>query len=215
MSDKKTRAVFFGIFVVTGFSVAISIALDVHPIDIYNRLEFKANELLLIESQHRQLQKKYFELQHDYFELETRHNNLLAKVQSGEEAVKNIRLTGSKEGRSLSTIPYSVPSNLTVEQKYLLAFSHMREGRFEEAAKTFDQVLSIPEGALYQTAQTFYESGVAWFEIKNYKKAREAFQATKIRADGVGKPEMLRKVELWMKILDQRKLASAKESAHE
>lgn len=213
MKLTKSRSLVFGFLVVTGFSVATAIAFNVHPLDILDRTEAKAHELLLVESQYNQLKQKYFELQHEYFQLEERHNALLAKVQSAEEAVKNIRITGSKEGRSVAKISYSVPSNLTMEQKYLLAFNHMREKRFEEAAKTFDAVLSVPEGALFQNAHSFYESGVAWFEVKNFKKAREAFQAAKARAEGVEKPEMLRKVELWMKILDQRKLASAKESA--
>lgn len=212
MGSYMKKSAIFAFVVVVGFTVGLCVVMRIDPIEIATQVEFKAKELLLVESQYSNLQKKYYELQHEYFALEERHNALLAKMQSQDEANQNLHLTGSKEGRTIASIEYTVPTGLTMEQKYLLAFSHLREKRFLEAAKTFESFLNVPEGAPYQKAQSFYEAGVAWYEVKNFKKAREYFLAAQDRAEGVEKPQLVRKVELWLKVLDrQRQLASFKE----
>lgn len=211
MSARNSRSLVFGVLVITGFAGAFAFFLGVRPFEILEKADAKASAIMKLEAEHANLQKKYSELERDFFDLEKRHNALMAQMESKEEAERNLKLTGAKDGRSTASIGYSVPAGLSMEQKYLLAFSHMREKRFAEAAITFEAVLGSPEGALYQNSQAFYESGVAWFQVKNYKNSRTAFLAAKARAEGVQKPEMIRKVELWLMILEHKKHVGSQE----
>jgi TolA-binding protein len=204
MSSRNTRSFMFSTLVIGGFAIAFTLAAGVRPFEFWAKFESNAQEILMMESQYAALQKKYQELRREFFNLEQRHNELLAKVESREEAEKNLTLTGSKEGRTLASIEYHVPTNLTVEGKYLLAFSHLKENRFLEAAKTFENFLSVPEGAAFQNSKTFYEAGVAWFKSNNYKEAHDYFVMAKDRVSGVEKAEMLRKIELWQLVLDSK-----------
>lgn len=152
------------------------------------------------------LEKRNAELEKRNMELESKYASLLADVESKKLGENNLKLTGSKNGRSPASIDYRLPTDLDPEARITLAYQHMKEKRFSHAAVAFDSVLWVPEGALEQTAKNFYEAGVAWFEVKNFKKAKVCFAAATAHADGEDKKEIQRRVDLWMRVLEKKKM---------
>lgn len=175
------------------------------PVLAWKNFQKKVHLLFTLESRHKILEEKYEELEKKYVELEHEYAAMLAEIESKGRGENNLKLTGSRTGRTIASIHYEVPKGLDNDAKLELAFQHMRQKRFAEAAATFDTFLWEPEGAALQTARNFYEAGVAWFEVKNLKKARTCFEAATAHAEGDEKKEIQRRVELWMRVLDKTK----------
>lgn len=173
-------------------------------IPVWSGMAEKIERMRTAETRYEALEREHAELKKRYFALEHEYESLRAEVESKDTAERNLKLAGSPSGRSLASIPYKVPENLNMDQRYALAFEHMREKRFAEAAATFESFLSEPEGASQQTANAFYTAGVAWFKLENYKKARQYFEVSLQKADGEERAKIHHKVELWMRVLDKK-----------
>lgn len=189
----RTIVVFVGISLLTGCSGG--------PVLWWQKVHSKTMDLFTMDHRFHALEEQNAELEKKYLSLEAKYVNLLADVESQKKGESNLKLTGSKEGRSIASIDYKVPKDMDPETRTDLAYQHLKEKRFSEAAITFDSVLWIPEGALEQTAKNFYEAGVAWYEVKNFKKAKLCFEAATAHADGEEKKEIQRRVDLWMRVL--------------
>lgn len=166
-------------------------------VEHFNKVEAK---YVALEKEHAHLKAEYFRLEHEYLSLQS-------QVSSKELASASLKATGSKEGRSLASINYEVPKNLKPEELLALAYEHLREQRFMQAAKTFETMLSLPESSALHSSGVFYSTGVAWFQVQNFSKAKENFELARGQAEGEEKEKINRKVELWMRVID-RKLAS-------
>jgi TolA-binding protein len=176
----------------------------------WQNLNAKARTLMHVEAQYVLLRQDHEKLQAEYYQLEHDYMSLVAEKSTKQEVKENLELTGSKVGRSPASITYQVPPGMLPEQEFALAFTHMREKRYGEAAMTFDAFLWIPEGAVVQTANAFYTAGVAWFEVKNYKKAKQCFSEALVRAEGDERAKVAHKVDLWMRVID-RNMGTIKE----
>lgn len=174
----------------------------------WQNLQSKSGQILTAEIRYEELEKAHAELREEHYELEHRYLSLLAEVESKRQGEERLKNTGSKDGRTPAEINYQVPADMDAEARNLLAYQHVKAGRFPQAAKTFDSFLWAPEGAAFQTAKNFYEAGVAWYQVRNYKKAKSCFQAVLQHADAVERTEFERRVDLWMRVLDQRLPAS-------
>ena len=164
----------------------------------------KIEHLRSLEAKYEALLQEHEKLKKEYFVLENQLDSLRAQSESTHLAEENLRLTGSPVGRSPASVDYKVPEGLDHEQRYALAFDHMRERRYGAAAVSFESFLHEPEGAAYQTANAFYTAGVAWFQLDNFNKARAYFDIALQKAEGDEKAKIRHKVELWMRVIEKK-----------
>lgn len=160
-----------------------------------------------LEADYASLQKRHEKLQKDYFQLEAEFTELRARMESQEAAEQNLRVAGSLTGRTPASIAYSVPHGLKPEELLGLGFEHFSEKRFAEAAATFEELLKQPEAATVADAVAIYTAGVCWYELGNYRKAKERLEEARGAASGDQREKIQKKVDLWMRVID-RKLAS-------
>jgi tetratricopeptide (TPR) repeat protein len=164
----------------------------------------KARELTELDAKYKALQAEHEKLQHDYYRLEAETMELRAQVESVEVGDRNLKATGSLEGRTLSSITYEVPKGLRADEALALAYEHFTEQRFAEAAATFEDVFQRPEGAALVDASARYTAGVAWFQLGNYVKARERFEEARNSASGEQREKIHKKVDLWLRAIDRK-----------
>ena len=177
------------------------------PVTWWKSINEKAHHLATVEANYEALKKEHEKLQTEFYHVEHEYVTLKAEVQSKESADLSLTLTGSKEGRGIASIHYEPPKSLPLKDLLSLAYEHLREKRFPEAAATFESFISQPESASLQKTDVFYSAGVAWYQVKNYSKARENFETARQHAEGEEKEKVHKKVDLWMRAID-RKLAS-------
>lgn len=177
------------------------------PVSWWKSLNQKAKDMAELEARYEALRREHETLRNEFYRLEHEHAELTAQLHSQKTASESLAATGSRLGRTPASISYRAPAGLDSQGLLALGYEHLREKRFAEAAVTFETLLSQPESAAVQGAGAYYSAGVAWYQINNFRKAREAFEAAKAHADGEERERVRKKVELWMRVID-RKLAS-------
>ncbi|MCO5144218.1 MAG: hypothetical protein M9962_14105 [Oligoflexia bacterium] len=185
--------------------LAVLSACSKSPLSQWKSANKKAKHLMSLEAKYVALEHEHERLKKDYFKLEKEYASLLAETRSKETATQNFALTGDKEGRSLASIAYEVPDNLDEKNLVSLAFEHMRSERFGEAASVWEKVLAQPEYAASRDAQMMFNAGVSWFNVKNYRKAKENFEAARANASGEEKEKIRKKSELWIRVIESKK----------
>ncbi len=173
----------------------------------WKKVNAKAQHLATLEARYEILVKEHEKLKEDYYRIEHEVASLRAKEQGQGLAELNLKATGSALGRRPASISYKAPLGLKLEELQDLAFEHLREHRFAEAAVTFEEFLTKPEAASLQTADVLYSAGVAWFQVGNYNKAKEYMLEAGHFASGEQKEKVRKKVGLWQRVID-RKIAS-------
>lgn len=196
------RMNFPAVFLIFGFSL-LATGCSKNPLHWWASINEKARHLASVEAKYQALLAEHERLEKDYFQLEHEHAALTAKVQSKELSTLNLAATGSTHGRNPASISYAPPKGLKLDELLSLAYEHLREKRYAEAAVTFEDYLSKPEAA-GQNGDAIYASGVAWFELGNFKKARESFESAKRHANGESKEKIHKKVDLWLRVIDRK-----------
>lgn len=179
-----------------------------NPVAWWNSINKKAEHIAKVESKYEALKKEHERLQAEFYHVEHEYEALRAEVNSKETANLSLALTGTKEGRAPASIHYDIPKGLEPKALLELGYEHLREKKFAEAAVTFESFISLPESASLPLTDVFYSAGVAWYQVKNFKKARENFETAKQHVEGEEREKMHKKVDLWMRAID-RKLASS------
>lgn len=197
----------------TSFPIFLFCALALHgceanPFAWWAKVNAKAHHLITLEARHEVLAKEHEKLKSENLRLEDELAELKSQVESRDLAKLNLEATGSPTGRRPASISYTVPTGLKPEEIQSLAYEHFREKRFAEAAVTFEEFLTLPEASALHDSNALYSAGVAWFQVGNFKKAREQLENAKTGAAGEQKEKIRKKVDLWMRVID-RKLASA------
>lgn len=199
-----------------GFAlIAVSITLSgcMNPIHWWANINHKARDLQSIRSRYEVIEKEYEELRLKHLELEHKFQSVQAELEMERARHQNASITGSAEGRHLANISYSVPETLSMKERYDLALKHVEHKKFQEAFVLFESFLWVPEGAPVQNAAAYYNAGVASFQVKNFNRAREYFEAANTHGDGLKDSETLRRTSLWLKILSKR--SDRKIASHE
>jgi tetratricopeptide (TPR) repeat protein len=174
------------------------------PVGWWKSVNKKAAHLAKVEAQHEALLKQHAALERNYYRLEAELAELKGEAANKDLASLNLAATGSVTGRGPSSISYQIPAGLKPEELQSLAYEHLREKRFAEAAVCFEQLLTLPEAVSLHDANSMYSAGVAWFQLGNYKKARDHFDSSKAQAAGEEKEKIRKKVELWMRVIDRK-----------
>ncbi len=192
------------------FTFAFSFALvgcGSGPVTWWKNVNQKAHHLMTVEAKYHALREEHEALKRRHLILEGELAELKSATETKEMVALNLKATGSETGRHPASISYAVPKGLAPDELLTLAMQHMKEERFSEAAVTFDQLVEQPEAAAIVDARVHYNAGVAWYQVKNFKKAKEHLDLAKAGASGEQKEKIRKKVDLWMRVID-RKLAS-------
>ena len=174
------------------------------PVTWWHSLNGKAHELAELDANYKALQAEHEKLKREYYRVEAEAMELRAKVESIETGEKNLRATGTLDGRTPASIAYQVPKGLRNDEALALAYEHFTEQRFGEAAVTFEDVFKRPEAAAIVDASAQYTAGVAWFRLGNFVKAREKFEEAKNSASGEQREKIHKKVDLWLRAIDRK-----------
>lgn len=177
---------------------------NANPFAWWKQVNEKASHLLTLEARHEALQKEFEKVKAERFKLEQELAEIRSEMESRDLARLNLEATGSQAGRRLASIEYKIPTGLAPAELQALAYEHFREKRFAEAAATFEEFLTVPEASAFQTGDDLYSAGVAWFQIGNFKKAREHLESAKATAAGENKDKIRKKADLWMRVIDRR-----------
>lgn len=197
---------YISLLLVSLFSLALA-GCTKGPVAWWSSVNEKARRFSELEAKYEALAKEHEALKRDHYRLMHEHDELLAEVKSRRRAEASLAATGSRTGRDPAAVGYKAPHGLTPQALLALGYEHLREKRFGEAAVTFESLLTSPEGAAVQGADLCYSAGIAWFQLGNFKKARESFEAALAHAEADEKERVRKKVELWRRVID-RKLAS-------
>jgi hypothetical protein len=179
------------------------------PVAWWKSVNEKAEELTTLQARYEALEKEHEELKLQHFRLESDYAELQAKVETKELAHANLQATGSLTGRRPAAIAYQVPHGLKPEELQGLAYEHFREGRFAEAAVTFEEFLTRPEAAVIHDPNAVYSAGVSWYQVGNLKKSKDLMEQARAEASGEQKEKIRKKADLWLRVIDRR-LASVK-----
>jgi len=180
------------------------------PLAMWREANYKAKEMMEYEAKYLALLSVHEKLKSDYYILEHQHLTLLSEVQSVKNAHLNLAATGAKDGRRLASIDYQVPANISPDDLYVLAFEHLREERLPEAAATLEKLFHLPEAAALQNATAFYNAGVIWFKLRNYKKAKKYFDLTLVKAEGEERGKYKGRVDLWQRSINLKMSAQTR-----
>lgn len=184
--------------------MSLSLTGCMSPAEWWKRVNARARELSTMRQRHVILEGEYQALRMKYLELEHDYQSVKAELEMEHAKRENKRIAGDEEGRHLANIPYVVPAHTSMEERATLASEHVAKGKFAEAFALFESFLWVPEGAKFQTVQTYYDAGIASFEIKNFNRAREYFEAASARGDGLRDTETIRRTKLWLRVLDKQ-----------
>lgn len=177
---------------------------DRGPVAWWKSVDQKMVHLAKAEMELEVLREKHEELQKKYLRLEKEYNNLVTENATHEGETKRLESTGSMVGVSPKELNYRVPSGLKFEELTQLAEDHLKERRFAEAAACYESLFSQPEYAALLNPKVYYSSGIAWYELNNFVKARELFDLAKANAKGELKTIIWKKVDLWFRVIDQK-----------
>ena len=192
----------------------LAVGCNASPVAWWKSVNEKSQKILAAEARLEALEKEYKTLQQEYVRLESKYTDLKGKEESEKHSEKALAETGSVQGKTAAEISYKVPHGIKPEELLALAREHFREKRFGEAAICFDAFLHIPEMASIQDSELFYSTGIAWFEVGNFKKAKEHLDTARAMAVSERKEKVKKKVDLWMRVIDRR-IASTGEKTEE
>lgn len=176
----------------------------VGPIEWWHRVNTNARELMTLRTRHAVLEKDFKDLNQKYLSLENKYASLSNELELERARKQNQDVAGDPEGRHLANIPTVDNSDSSIGGRAKLALDHVRHGKFPEAFAIFESFLWVPEGTEFQTAETFYAAGVAAYQVRNFNRAKDYFEAANSHGNGLKDEETIRRTKLWLKVLAQR-----------
>lgn len=131
------------------------------------------------------IQTKLSRLRHNEEEnarLHLENAKLTVKVESGHYdcalksanqtthayVLKLTKETGNRVGRTLASLTYHVPENLTPVQLYSLGLNAIKGHDGEKVAAIFTSLTGLEGSETYKTPQNFMITGAAWYRLENY-----------------------------------------------
>lgn len=128
------------------------------------KVSYIENQILSEENERLRLENNRLKFQ--ISEMETR--NYLSDF-----AEKNLKQTGSRSGRTLSSVNYEIPLSSKVDDLFNVGMEFLKTDEFDKAAKIF-YYLSTKESYVNRK-NVFYPLGISFFNLNNYFEAINAF----------------------------------------
>ncbi len=137
------------------------------------------------------------------FEEEAKFGALQTKVL----AKRLSQETGVRTGRTIASVNYKIPTELSSPQLYTLGLSYFLSQEDEKAAVVLTSLMSLDKA--YRTAKNFLMAGVIWYRLDNLAQADQSFDSVlkppAVRADDQGALERYQaEARLWKALVAKR-----------
>jgi regulator of replication initiation timing len=137
-------------------------------------------------------------------------------TEKAEKFTKNFeskfdQQTGSKVGRTLTTIQYKMPTHLMPTQLYTLAVSYFK-AREDEKSAVIMSYLTDPENdqEIFRTPQNHLMTAVAWYRLENFELADFYLDKVVKTAESPENVQYIAQSRLWKAIVAKRLKQPAK-----
>lgn len=112
--------------------------------------------------------------------------------------------TGTKVGRTLASVNYQIPENLLPDQVQALGVSYFKAKDFEKAVTIFSFLTGMEDNTSFQTPGNFLMTGVAWYQLENYKVADEYFDRVLKTAVSTETGKLAIQAKVWKALVAQK-----------
>jgi tetratricopeptide (TPR) repeat protein len=96
--------------------------------------------------------------------------------------------TGSRVGRTLASIGYRIPDQLSADQLYVLGVSYFKSEENEKAAAILTFLTNLENNHSFRNPRDWLMTGVAWYRLDNFDAAAPFFDQV-LEATGHGENE--------------------------
>ncbi len=107
-------------------------------------------------------------LKHKLETLEFQHSTKKAQIRTQNKEKQLLKETGAETGRSMTSLKYTPPPQLSAAQLYTLGVSYFKAHEDEKAAVIFSSLINSSNSFEYHSAFHFLATGVAWYRLENY-----------------------------------------------
>ncbi len=112
--------------------------------------------------------------------------------------------TGTQVGRTLASVSYQIPENLLPDQVQALGVSYFKAKDFEKAVAIFSFLTGMEDNTSFQTPDNFLMTGIAWYQLENYKVADQYFDRVLKTAVGTDTAKLAIQAKVWKALVAQR-----------
>jgi tetratricopeptide (TPR) repeat protein len=112
--------------------------------------------------------------------------------------------TGSKTGRTLASIPYKVPTDLSGAQLYVLANGYFKQHDDEKAAVIYTFLTGLEDDNTFKTAPAYLRTGIAWYRLENMELADYYFDKVLKFTFSSQTQQFINQARLWRGITAER-----------
>jgi tetratricopeptide (TPR) repeat protein len=112
--------------------------------------------------------------------------------------------TGTHVGRTLASVSYQIPENLLPDQVQALGVSYFKAKDYEKAVTIFSFLTGMEDSTSFQTPDNFLMTGVAWYQLENYKLAGQYFERVLKTAVSAEHNKLAIQAKVWKALVAQK-----------
>lgn len=127
-----------------------------------------------------------------------------SKKQAQKVGAKLNAETGNRVGRTLASVSYQIPENLLPDQVQALGVSYFKVKDYEKAVTIFSFLTGMENDTTFQTPDNFLMTGVAWYQLENYKMADQYFDRVMKTAVSTDHEKFKIQAQVWKALVAQR-----------
>ena len=149
-------------------------------VEIYGQafvsVQHKVAALQKAEEENRRLK-----LENAHLRFKAEATQFACSSKKAEETTQNLQLrlskeTGSVVGRTLASISYSPPTDLTPSQLFTLGMSYFKMADHEKSAVIFSFLTGLADSDMFKTPENFMLTGISWYRLDNFELADHYFE---------------------------------------
>lgn len=131
--------------------------------------KFKAVQQAEIRNTWLELENANLKVELEKAKFSCRYGSAQKTTEKGRREIQ--AKSGSLVGRTLASIDFTPPAQLSPEQLYIMALAYLKGREDEKAAYVLTQLVEMQDTDTFKTAQNYLLTGVTWYRLKNYKLA--------------------------------------------
>jgi tetratricopeptide (TPR) repeat protein len=173
-----------------------------HP---FESLQQKVDNLAraLDENDRLKLENAHLKLRVEGLQFDCQQKHAEAKTRTYEHELDPA--TGTKVGRTLSSIAYRIPDQLAPDQLYVLGVGYLKAGENEKAASILTFLANLEDQETFKNPKNWLMTGVAWYRLDNFEAAEPYFDKV---IQGAGHEEAFQTYHaqalLWKALINER-----------
>ncbi len=173
-------------------------------VEAWESVQYKLKEIKLAELQNDRLKLQNLQLRLQAEQVGFDCNADFSKSKTGDVELKLNAETGAKVGRTLASLQYKAPTNLTHDQLYTLGVSYFKAGENEKAAVIFTWLTGLAGSDAFKTPRNLLMTGVAWYRLDNFETAQIYFDQVLKLADVAANLPYHAQARLWKALSSER-----------